>query len=300
MANGWKADRIHKYSRMKITLSQYAGFCDGVQRAYEMVGALDMAGVPKPVRILGTLVHNPNVNRRIEAKGIKKIERADFFAAGPGDIGTLIITAHGTGPDVYEHAKSIGAQIIDTTCPKVIRVQRLAQVYQKRGYRIVIVGDRGHKEVKGIDDWGGGQSIIVSDETDLKNVNLNSVEKIAVLAQTTQNEEFYRAAGRYLKKKFPAAEILATTCHTTHQRQEEIRRLAEKNERVIVIGSTTSANSSRLFEIARDINPKTYFIEGAAELAKIDLAGATKIAVTAGASTPGWIIEEVMDKLAAI
>lgn len=286
---------------MEITLSQYAGFCDGVSRAYEMVASLDMDRIKKPVFILGTLVHNPNVNERIAVKGIEKIEREEFFAAGPGKIGTLIITAHGTGPDVYRRARKIGADVIDTTCPKVIKVQRLAQIYKKRGYQIVIIGDRNHKEVRGIDDWGGGESIIISDEADLKNSEVklkDSAQKIAVLAQTTQNEEFYRAAGKYLKQKFPAAAVLATTCHTTHERQQEIRRLAGQNDLVIVIGSITSANSNRLFEIARAINPKTYFIEGADELSKLDFTGVESIAVTAGASTPGWIIEKVLERLA--
>jgi 4-hydroxy-3-methylbut-2-enyl diphosphate reductase len=280
---------------MKITLSQYAGFCDGVRRAYEMVSALDMARAKRPVYILGTLVHNPNVNEKIEVKGIEKIEREEFFAAKAGEIGTIIITAHGTGPDVYAHARKIGAEILDATCPKVIKVQRLAQVYKKRNYQIVIVGDRGHKEVRGIDDWGGGGAVIISDAADLKNIKLDPEEKIAVLAQTTQNEEFFRSAGVYLKKKYPSVEILATTCHTTHERQEEIKNLARSHDAVIVIGSNTSANSGRLFEIARKINPRTYFIENAAELANVKFDGAEKVAVTAGASAPGWVIEEVME-----
>ena len=283
---------------MKITLSQYAGFCDGVRRAYEMVGHLDMTRAKKPVCILGTLVHNPNVNEKIEAKGIKKIDREEFFTAKSGEIGTIIITAHGTGPDVYAQAEKIGAEILDATCPKVIKVQRLAQVYKKRNYQVVIVGDRGHKEVRGIDDWGGGKSVIVSDEADLQKINLNPEDKIAVLAQTTQNEEFFRATGEYLKKKYPAAEILATTCRTTHERQEEIKKLAQSHDAVVVIGSATSANSGRLFEIASRINPKSYFIENAAGLENIKFDAGGSVAVTAGASTPGWIIEEVMERLA--
>lgn len=265
-----------------------------------MVSQFDFSKAKKPVFILGSLVHNPEVNRKIEEKGIGKIDRETFLLAEPGKIGTLIITAHGVGPDIYEMAKEKDIELLDTTCPKVIKVQRLAQVFNRRGNKIVLVGDKGHKEVRGIDDWGGGGAFVVSEEVDLEKLVFNPHDKITVLAQTTQNEDFYKKVCDYIKNKYKKAEALQTTCHTTHQRQAEIKKLARDNDIVLVIGSSMSANSSRLFEIAKSINARSYFFEKASDIQDDWLADAKSAAVTAGASTPGWIIEEVLAKMETV
>lgn len=285
---------------MDINLSQYAGFCDGVKRAYDMVMDIDMASVKKPVFVLGSLVHNEDVIKKIAEKGIDRISREDFFSAGPEKIGTIIINAHGAGPDIFAHARKIGTEIVDTTCPRVIKVQKLAQIYAKRGYRIIIVGDRDHKEVKGIDEWGDGNAFIISSEEDVEKISFGENENIAVLSQTTQNEDFYKKTAEAIKKRYSNANVSFTTCHTTHARQGEIKDLARDNDVVIVIGSGQSANSKRLWEISSAINPKSYFIERASEIEKEWFAGCEKAGVTAGASTPSWIIEEVMESLQKI
>lgn len=281
-------------------MSRYAGFCDGVKRAYEMVSRLDISKVKKPVFILGSLVHNPEVNRKIEEKGIRKIDRETFFSSKSGEIGTLIITAHGVGSDVYEMAKEKNVELLDTTCPKVIKVQRLARVLSRRGSKIILVGDAGHKEVKGIDGWGGGKSFIVSNKSDLQKLVFDQHDRIAVLAQTTQNEDLYERVCDYIKDKHKEAEIFQTTCHTTHERQSEMKNLAKDNDVVLVIGSSESANSSRLFEIAKSINDRSYFFERASDIKSNWLKDAKSVAVAAGASTPGWVIEEVIRKLETV
>lgn len=282
---------------MEIYLSPTAGFCDGVKRAYEMIDGLDMARVATPVRILGNLVHNPDVVRKIEEKGISKIDLVQFESAKEGEIGTLIITAHGIGPEVFAIAKNKKIEVIDTTCPKVIKVQRLAQVFAARGYEIVLVGDKKHNEVEGIHAWGEKKARIVSDRAELENLKFSPDDKVAVISQTTQNEEFFREVCEQVKKIHPTAEIFETICHATHDRQGEIKKLAKKFEAVIVIGSPMSANSTRLYEISKGINPKTFFVENASEIKLDELTGAKSIAVMAGASTPDWIIQEVMDLL---
>jgi len=282
---------------MKIYLSQTAGFCDGVKRAYEMIAALDMKKAKKPVRILGNLVHNPDVVNKIGEKGISKINWEEFETAAVGEIGTLIITAHGIGPEVFEIAKSKDIEVIDTTCPRVIKVQRLAQVFAKRGYEIVLVGDQKHNEVEGIHAWGGRKTKIVSDKSDLEMLKFSSDAKVAVISQTTQNEEFFREVGEYVKGIAPQAEIFETICHATHDRQAEVKKLSKEFQAVIVIGSPISANSTRLYEISRELNPKTYFVENAGQIRLDELEGLKNIAIMAGASTPDWIIKEVMDLL---
>ncbi|MFA6047809.1 MAG: 4-hydroxy-3-methylbut-2-enyl diphosphate reductase [Parcubacteria group bacterium] len=282
---------------MKITLSKFAGFCDGVKRAYEMVLGIDMERVVKPVFALGSLVHNDEVNRKIEEKGIKKIERDDFFNAVTGQIGTIIITAHGVGPDVYKIAMEKGIEVIDTTCPKVVKVQRLAKLFHEKEYRLVIIGDRDHKEVRGINEWGGGHAFVISEKKDLIDLESPSDQKIGVLSQTTQNEDFCREIYAVIVEKYKNVETKKTTCDTTHSRQSEIKKMAKNNDVILVIGSKDSANSRRLWEISVSINSKSYFIETAKNIRKNWLKNIEKIGVTAGASTPPWIIQDVMKHL---
>lgn len=285
---------------MRINLSKYAGFCDGVKRAYDIVMDIDMKTVKKPIYVLGSLVHNPEVNQKIKERSIEKIERDEFFNSPRGAIGTIIITAHGVGPDIYGAAREKEIDVIDTTCPKVIKVQRLAKLFHQKEYRLVIIGDRDHKEVRGINEWGGGHAFIISEKRDLMNLRVPFGQKIAVMSQTTQNEDFCHEIGAFIKEKHKNARIDITTCNTTHTRQEEVKKMAQANEVMLVIGSKTSANSRRLWEIALSLNPRSYFIEKAGEIKKDWLKNIKRVGVTAGASTPGWVIEEVINKLEKI
>ncbi|MDZ4384871.1 MAG: 4-hydroxy-3-methylbut-2-enyl diphosphate reductase, partial [Candidatus Moranbacteria bacterium] len=265
---------------------------------FDIVDNLEDARIKKPVFVLGSLVHNKDVVRRIEEKGIKKIDKEWFMQAKEGEIGTVIITAHGVGPQIYGLAKEKNIDVIDTTCPKVIKVQRLAQAYSKRGYAIILVGDKEHKEVKSIFEWGNGRATIVSDREDLKNIHLVQSEKIIILSQTTQSQDFVDEVYKFVKGKYPAAEIADTICLATNQRQGEVKKVARDNDAVIVIGSTESANSTRLYEIAKSLNKKSVFIESDEAMPECGFfKGVRKVAVTAGASTPDWIIERVVARL---
>ncbi len=287
---------------MQITLSQYAGFCEGVDRAYNMIKkiALDPK-VKKPIFVLGALVHNEDVVKSLEKLSVVTIsDKKDFFKeinTLKGRIGTLAITAHGMGPKIYNFAKKKKIALVDTTCPRVIKAQRLAKLFSEKNYQLVIVGEKGHKEVEGIFEWGNKKAKFVEKEADFKKLKLDPKKKIAVLSQTTQNQEFVRHAWDVLRKKYPQVEIVDTLCLTTQNRQNEVRKKALKNDAVVVIGSPTSANSTRLWEISQEINQKSYFIERRNQLRKSWFKDCQKIWVTAGASTPTWIIEEVMEYL---
>ena len=293
------------YKIVKIILSKYAGFCEGVQRAYEIVKktAKDPA-IKRPVFVLGSLVHNDDVVKKIEEMGIKKLSvdsnLMDFLKVSKKKIGTLIITAHGIGPEIYEFAKNNKINIIDTTCPKVIKVQRLAKNFSKKDYQLVIIGEKNHKEVKGIYEWANEKAFIVENLQDLRALSLNPAKNIAVISQTTQDYEFFGQSAKYIAEKYPEAEIIDSICMTTHDRQAEVKELAKKNDVVIVIGSPKSANSKRLWEIAKRINPKTYFIEKANELEKDWFTKCKKVAITAGASTPNIFIDQVKDRIKKI
>lgn len=287
---------------MRITLSQFAGFCDGVRRAYEMVMDLDLSKAKKPVFVLGSLVHNPEVIKKIEGRGIQKIGRTDFFSENLGEIGTLIITAHGDSPDIFEAAKEKKIDVFDVTCPKVVKVQGLAKIFFERGYKIVLFGDKGHKEIVGIQGWSGGEAIVVSNKEDVRKADLDPYPKIAVLSQTTQNGRLYHEIARMIKEKSKGKEIeiVDTTCNSARERQEEVRKMAKDNDVVLVIGSSMSANSKRLFEIAKEINPDSYFVENTGEIDRDWFQGMESIGVAAGASTPSWIIQEAISILEEI
>ncbi len=165
---------------------------------------------------------------------------------------------------------------------------------------MVIIGEKNHKEVKGIYEWANKKAFIVENVEDLRALSLDPKKNIAVISQTTQDREFFDKSAKYIAKKYPQAEIINSICLTTHDRQIEIKELAQKNDIIIVIGSPKSANSNRLWEIAKHINSKTYFIERADKLEKEWFADCGRAAVAAGASTPKWVIDGVIKKIETI
>jgi 4-hydroxy-3-methylbut-2-enyl diphosphate reductase len=164
----------------------------------------------------------------------------------------------------------------------------------------VIIGEKNHKEVKGIFEWANKNAIFIETDEDLCGFDVDPNKKIAVISQTTQDQEFVDRAAAQISKKYPHAEVIDSICLTTHHRQTEIKQLASENEVVIAIGSPESANSTRLWEIAQRVNRASYFIQRASELKKDWFVKCRKVAVTAGASTPSWIIDEVIKKLKKI
>lgn len=287
---------------MKINLSQYAGFCEGVKRAYEMiVGAVQDPKVKKPVYVLGSLVHNADVVKNLGELGVKKlhVDRELFknLKKIKKDIGTLVITAHGMGPAIYEFCKKEKIDLIDTTCPKVIKVQRLAKVFSEKMHKLIIIGDKKHKETKGIKEWSKNAGIIVEKARDLKKLKLNSFKNITFLFQTTQDIDLAEVVNSFAHNFCPDARVINTICRATHERQAEVKKLAKNNDAVIVIGSPDSANSTQLWAIAKEINPRSHFVERASQIKKAWLKKCRTIGVTAGASAPEWVIGGVVNYL---
>ncbi|HAS00127.1 MAG: Hydroxymethylbutenyl pyrophosphate reductase [Candidatus Moranbacteria bacterium GW2011_GWC2_37_73] len=287
---------------MEITLSQYAGFCEGVERAYDIVEKIAKdPKVKRPIFVLGSLVHNEDVVEKIEKMGIQKVHvegpLEDFFEKIKNEVGTLVITAHGIGPQIYELAKKYEVDLVDTTCPRVVKVQRLAKAFFDRDVQVVIIGEKNHKEVKGIFEWANKKAIFIETDEDLCGFDVDPAKKIAVISQTTQDQEFVDRAAAQISQKYPKAEVVDSICLTTHHRQTEIKQLAQENDVVIVIGSPESANSKRLWEIAKRVNESSYFVQRASEIENKWFANCKKVAVTAGASTPKWIIDDVIAKL---
>ena len=278
--------------KLRITVGCHSGFCFGVKRAYEMT--LKCAkNCRKPVCVLGKLVHNEDVVKKLRELGIEAVNSLDNIPKG-----TVIFTAHGTEPSLHRRAKSKGLTILDTICPNVLRAQKLAQDYSKKNYQVIIFGDKNHKEVKSVYKWADKKPKIIENFGDLKKLKLEKNKKYCLISQTTQNLEQFKKIADYLKKKnLEKFVFFNTICRSTHDRQNEIRKLARINEIVIVIGGKDSANSCRLYEIAKEINPKSYFIENSKELKKSWFRNICEVAVGAGASTPEWVIEEVVKSI---
>jgi 4-hydroxy-3-methylbut-2-enyl diphosphate reductase len=181
-----------------------------------------------------------------------------------------------------------------------MKAQRIAKSYMEKGYQVIIFGDKKHKEVKSIQEWSGNIAKIISSLKEVKKIKLNKYEKYCLISQTTQNVEEFKKINSYLRNILPHFTYFNTICDSTDSRQNETRNLAKKNDVVLVIGGKDSANSKRLFEIAKSININSYFIENIRQLKNDWFENIRSLAITAGASTPEWAIENIIDKIEKI
>jgi len=273
---------------LKVILAKSAGFCSGVRRALKIAQkALEEYGA---IYSLGSLIHNPQVVEELEKKGVKVIgDLSEVRENRP-----VLIRSHGVAPQVLERAKQQGIKLIDATCPFVRRVQQHAAELGKTGYRVVIVGDAEHPEVKGIMGWAGTSAMVVNDPRMVE--DLDSCHQIAVLAQTTLSpEKFYEVVINLLGKAYELR-VYETICKASQARQQEAQEIAQNVDLMVVVGGRNSANTRQLARICQDI-VTTYHIEKSEELDEQMFKGARVVGVTAGASTPDWIIEEVIEKM---
>lgn len=270
---------------MNISLAPQAGFCFGVKRALDLC-MKTAAETDRNIFTLGPLIHSPQVVEDLAGKGIKV---AQAISEVPD--GIIIIRSHGVGPEVFRQAKDLGLQVIDATCPFVKKAQNLARELKEQGYRVVVVGDKDHPEVAGIIGWTDGEGIVV--ETPEQAEMLPPMEKIGVISQTTQPEANFNRIVTVLRGKAGEIKAYNTICHATRDRQEAAVELAKTVDIMIVIGGKNSANTRKLARLCAETGTPTYQVETAAELDKSWLEGKNKIGITAGASTPDWIIEEV-------
>jgi len=270
---------------LEILLASNAGFCFGVKRAIDMAIKVALESAKK-VYTLGPIIHNPQLVASLCQKGI---ETVDVVNEKPP--GVLIIRSHGVEPNIVKTAREYGHEIIDATCPFVKRAQRLAFELANKGYYIVVVGDKDHPEVKGIVGWADNKALVVKDGHEAEKVQTQS--PICVIAQTTQPlENFNRVVDVLIKKGFKV-KACNTICSATEERQRAALEIAECVNVMIVVGGFNSANTSKLTALCSSTGTPTYQVETADELKREWFFGAKKAGLTAGASTPGWIIEEV-------
>jgi (E)-4-hydroxy-3-methyl-but-2-enyl pyrophosphate reductase len=277
---------------MKILIAKNAGFCMGVRRAVEMV--LDAPNKHEnPICTFGPLIHNPQVLSLLREKEISTLENIPECGTG-----TVLIRAHGVPPQTKQDLKKAGFKIIDATCPRVIKVQTIIRMHAKKDYASIIIGDKDHPEVIGLLGYAKGKGFVVDNLDDLD--SLPSFEKAIIVAQTTQNTLFFAEIKQWATKKFPHYKIFETICDSTVKRQAEIQNLANSVDAVIVVGGQNSGNTKRLAEISRKTGKPTYHIETESEIDVDALSEAKCIGITAGASTPNWVIKKVYRTLEAL
>lgn len=280
---------------MDILIAEHSGFCEGVERAYRI--ALEQTRGGKPVFMLGNLVHNTQVVEKFKKAGVKVVKSISEIP--PGAQGTLLISAHGVAPQVYEEARTRGLAVVDTSCPWVKKAQKIAKELADEGRLVVIVGDKGHPEVKALVGWSGGRGLVVENLADLQKLSFSPADKVGILAQTTQAEEHFERLTEELKKKTKDLKVFNTICGATSKRQKAAVDLAKKVDLMLVIGDKLSANTKRLTELCSATGTETHQIQTVKELDQGWLKGKKKVGITAGASTPEWVIEEVIILLRA-
>lgn len=276
---------------MEITIAKSSGFCFGVRRALDISSKI--AKIRKNVFVLGDIVHNTFVVKALEEQGVKKINHISPCAKNRR---TLIIRAHGAPKIIFKKAKRYGYKIIDATCPKVKNIYKIARRLEKNN-KIIIIGDKGHNEVKGIAGQLNKKPLIIESLSDISRQKLSRLKKTAVITQSTQSMNNINKIMTRLKQIIPHIKLYNTTCQTTAVKQREIQSLPKKNCLILIIGSKTSANTKRLFSLSKRINKKTYWIESAKNLKKSLFKNVKKVGIMAGASTPDYITREVVETL---
>ncbi len=274
---------------MKIAIAHTAGFCMGVRRAVEMV--LETSGKHDgPIYTFGPLIHNPQVLDLLAEKGIQTL--TDIPPSGEG---TLLIRAHGVPPRQKAALTQAGFTVLDATCPRVIRVQIIIKKHAARGYAAIIVGNGDHPEVIGLRGYAGCNGHVVATLDELK--ALPVFDRAIIVSQTTQNQGLYQEIKQWTAAHHPHYKMFDTICHSTSRRQTEVKRLARTSDAIVVVGGRTSGNTRRLTEIVQETGKPVFQIESEAELDPMDFESLGRVGITAGASTPNWVLKRVFRTL---
>lgn len=279
---------------MRITVAGTAGFCFGVNRAVEM--AMDAAGNLSDVYMLGQLIHNDAVTARLLGLGVRYVETLDGVPPGA----SVIVRAHGVPKGTYDDLAARGLRVVDVTCPFVRKIHRIVEEESRAGRLILIMGDPAHPEVIGISGWCR-DAVVLKDAGELEKYlaeGCKDVSKpVSLVAQTTSNRTKWEIFVNNSKKVYTNLKIFDTICNATDERQSECARIASESEVMLVIGDGNSSNTRKLEEVAGANCAKVYRIDGARELNNRWFENVSTVGITAGASTPAWIIKEVVNKM---
>ena len=282
---------------MKVIKAKTAGFCFGVKRAvdtvYEQVDTCS-----GPIYTYGPIIHNEEVVKDMESKGVVVLRTEEELDDISG--GTVIIRSHGVEKRIYDKLEAKGIRIVDATCPFVKKIHNIVQKESAAGKYILIIGSPDHPEVIGIRGWAGEHAAVVQNADDIENIDFSKNRKICVVSQTTFNYNKFKDLVEIIKKKSYDIIVLNTICNATKERQTEAESIAESVDAMIVIGDKHSSNTQKLFEICRKACNNTYYIQTLDDLDLNQLGSVETVGITAGASTPNNIIEEVQNNVRII
>ena len=276
---------------MELTIGKHAGFCFGVRRAVKT--AFDAAEEKIPCVTLGPLIHNPQEVERLERAGICSVNSLDEVLPGQ----TVIIRSHGVTPEVYAQCEARGLHYIDATCPHVAHIHQLVREYSAQGDTVIIVGEADHPEVVGIAGWAKGPVIILPDHRAAKAADLPP--RAMVVAQTTIRRDRFEDVLAVLRARVSELIVRMTICAATSQRQKEAGELSGQADVMVVVGGHNSSNTKKLFETCSLRCPRSILVETPEDVPSGVIKATDRVAITAGASTPQWLLEEVRARIEA-
>lgn len=277
---------------MNVTVAKSAGFCFGVKRAVDLV--YEQAKKEGPLYTYGPIIHNEEVVKDLEGRGVRVI--ASLEQLKNLEKGRVIIRSHGVGKAVQEQIEAAGFEVLDATCPFVKKIHRIVAEHSAAGEHIIIIGSPSHPEVEGICGWCDPKhTTVIESSEDAQNLMPSERKNVCIVSQTTYNNNKFENLVEIIKNKgyYITVCILNTICNATEERQTEARSLAGKSQAMIVVGGSHSSNTQKLFEICKDECKNTYYIQTPEDLDLTELRGLGNVGITAGASTPNNIIEEV-------
>ena len=277
---------------MEVIVAKTAGFCFGVERAVNKVYE-QIEKTSQPIYTYGPIIHNEEVVKDLEAKGVKLIaDRKELEALTEGE-GVIIIRSHGVSREVYEIAEKKGLTIVDATCPFVKKIHRLVERECAAGNQVVIIGNEQHPEVEGIKGWGDAHTVVIQTPEEVEDFVPKAGAKLSIVSQTTFNYNKFKELVEKFSEKGYDIFVLNTICNATQERQVEAERIASQVDAMIVIGGKNSSNTRKLYEICRKECKNTYYIQTLGDFDPESVSSVRSVGITAGASTPKNIIEEV-------
>lgn len=285
---------------MKIVFAKSMGFCPGVVRALKIGEKTGKEG-KKPVNVLKDIVHNPHVVAKLKRAGLGSVKKAEEAKSG-----TLIFSAHGVSPQVRKKALKLGLSLVDATCPLVLKVHKIVKNLAQKGWEIILIGDKKHDEIMGIMGEAPRRIKLINtnptgqEGLQIKKLKAKFPQKLAVVTQTTLSSTDSEEIINLLRKKYPQIQVFNTICQATKERQKAVKNLAKKVDLILVIGSSQSANSQRLAKIAQETGTPSLLLDNAEEIREDMFRGIKKLGITAGASTPEWIVKEVVERIKSL
>ena len=285
-------------SKLTVCLAESAGFCFGVERAVDTVYEVLQEEREKeekerlPIYTYGEIVHNEKIVEDLESRGVTVLKDLDELRNLQK--GIVVIRAHGVGKEIYDILKARGLRIVDSSCPFVQKIQKLVREHSKRGESVIVMGDPKHPEIQGILGWGEGDVTALKDIEEVEKLPDGNGKAIFVVAQTTFHIVKFKRVLETFKKKGYHTSVINTICNATFERQSEAKELAGRSDAMIVIGGSSSSNTKKLYEICKAICPNTQLIQTVKDLKFNSDEAIRNVGITAGASTPKEIIEEVL------